>query len=101
MNEIEPAGHRVLVLPDKIKEKTDGGLFIPEQTRDREQKAAQMGTVIAVGVQAWEGFGSGEPWAAVGDRVFFARYGGVEVDASDGRKLRLMNDEDILAVIRQ
>jgi len=97
---IKPAGHRVLVFPEEVKEKTDSGIIIPVTTRDREQAAVTRGTVIAIGPTAWKAFDDGNPWCQVGDIVAFARYGGYEVeDPTDGEKYRVLNDEDIVAVI--
>lgn len=95
---IKPVGYRVLVEPDKVEEKTKGGLFLPQTTQDREQQAAIKGTVVAVGEHAWKE--DGEPWAKVGDRIIFAKYGGFEVE-DDGKAYRLLNDEDIVAVIEE
>jgi len=39
-----------------------------------------------------------DPWAAVGDHVIFGRYAGSRIEL-DGKEYRLMNDEEILAVI--
>jgi len=95
---IEPAGHRVLVLPEEVKEKTDGGIYLPQQAKDREQAAVIVGTLVAVGPQAWDGFGDGKPWAGVGDDVIFAKYGGAVVKGIDGKEYRILNDEDIVGV---
>lgn len=95
---IFPAGHRVLVLPEEVKEKTDGGIYLPQQAKDREQAAMIVGTLIAVGPQAWDGFGDGKPWADVGDVVIFAKYGGAVVKGTDGKDYRILNDEDIVGI---
>jgi co-chaperonin GroES (HSP10) len=61
------------------------------------------GTLAAIGPQAWKAFGpnfTGEPWANVGDRVYFAQYSGKIVkDPDTGEEYKLMNDEDITAVV--
>jgi chaperonin GroES len=96
---ISPAGHRVLVFPDEIPEKTDGGIYRPDTTRDREQLRTNKGKVIAVGPQAWEAFGDGSRWADVGDVVIFKEYGGLVIEESN-KKYRIINDEDVLAVLK-
>jgi chaperonin GroES len=93
---IRPVGYRVLVEPDKIDEKTKGGLFLPPTTQEREQHAAIKGTVIAVGAQAWDD--DDEPWVGVGDRIIFAKYGGFEVE-DEGKTYRILNDEDVVAIV--
>jgi co-chaperonin GroES (HSP10) len=105
---IEPAGHRVVVKPDDVAEKK-GSLYLPQTARELERQATMQGTVLAVGPTAWKEFADGQAWAAVGDRVIFARYGGgtykeeiLENGVRTGeREFRLLNDEDIIAVLRE
>ena len=49
---IIPTGGHLLVLPDKVEERTAGGLYIPDTTREKEQQAATVGKLIAVGASA-------------------------------------------------
>lgn len=98
---IKPCGHRVLVIPDPIEEKTAGGIIIQtEVTKDREAQAQTFGTIVDIGPNAWMAFDDGKPWAKIGDHVSFAKYGGfVMRDPHDKKEYRLLNDEDICAVI--
>lgn len=98
---IVPAGHRVLVKVEEAEEVTAGGIIVPKTVADRNTEANIFGIVVAVGVNAWKAFDGGEPWAAAGDRVAFAKYGGFIIEDPDTKeKFRLLNDEDITAVIR-
>lgn len=100
MTTIVPAGHRVLVKPDEVEEKTSGGLYLAVETKERKANEQIFGTVIKVGVNAWKAFDDGSPWAKVGDRVTFAKYGGFNIeDPVTKEKFRLLNDEDICAVV--
>ena len=45
----KPTGWRLLILPFRMKEKTDAGLLIGTETIDRQQVASQCGNVIAMG----------------------------------------------------
>lgn len=92
-----PVGYRVLVRPDDIEEKTAGGIVIAETIRDGHQSAQSTGTLVAVGLDAWADYR--KSWAKVGDRVLFARYGGLLVDGIDGNPYRLLNDEQISGVV--
>jgi len=92
-------GHRVLVRPEKVDEKTEGGIFIPDQVRDRHMLAKTVGTLVHAGPQAWRGIGNGEPWAEVGDTVHYHQYGGFVVDDEHGQ-LRILEDEDLIASVR-
>jgi co-chaperonin GroES (HSP10) len=113
---ITPKGNRVLVLPDEIDEKvSEGGIFIPQQVRDQHAMSQTTGVFIAAGPDAWthsiqikyrmiDGAwkpaektvtGYSEPFAKPGERVVFAKFGGLDVKGVDGKKYRILNDEDI------
>lgn len=107
---IYPVGDRVLIKPDSLEETTEGGIVIPESIHEKHALAQSIGTVIAVGPDAWidhvekspEGsktVGFSKPFAKPGDRVCFARYGGIQIPGKDGEEYRIMNDVDITAVV--
>jgi len=86
-------GYRVLVLPDEIRETTAGGIVITETIREEHGQAQCTGSLVAVGPDAWAEHR--RPWAKLGDRVLFARHGGLVIDGQDGKKYRMLNDEQI------
>ncbi len=95
---IAPVGHRVLIQPDPVDEVSKGGIIMVQDKRQQEAQAT--GVIIAIGPSAWKAFDDGSPWAQVGDRVYYAKYGGYLV--KDGQaEYRLLNDEDICAVERK
>ena len=96
---ISPAGHRVLVKPDEYMESYQGIIQIPDKIKDRSQNAQTAGTVIAVGLTAYQQreFGNGVQWVKPGDRVAFARYGGKQLTGKDGKQYRIIEDDDIIA----
>ena len=94
---IVPTGGHLLVLPNKVEERSAGGIILPQETRDKEQQAATVGTLVAVGPGAWYDIDDGYPWAAVGDKVSYARYAGVAMTGKDGLNYVLINDNDVLA----
>ena len=96
---IEPAGHRVLIQPEQIEEKTQGGIILSATTKERDQQATMRGTVVKLGVNAWKAFDDGTPWASVGDKVVFRKYAG-EVIKDGDTEYRVINDEDCLCVIK-
>lgn len=97
---IVPAGHRVLVKVEEAEKVTKGGIIIADTIADRNTEANIFGKIVAVGETAWKDFG-GRAWAVVGDRVAFAKYGGFVIeDPDNGERFRLLNDEDITAVLR-
>lgn len=90
---IWPVGYRVLVKPDPIRETTAGGIYIAETVRDSRHQAQTTGVFVCAGEFAWKEYQSA--WAKPGDRVIFARYGGLDLEGADGEKYRLLNDEQI------
>lgn len=95
-----PAGHRVLVKPDPIEEVSQGGIVIATKASEQQLKnATTSGTLVAIGMNAWKGFDSGAPWASVGDRVSYAKYGGRVIKDKSGEEFVILNDEDILAIL--
>lgn len=116
---ISPSGNRVVVKPDDIEEVTAGGIVIPKAHADKHALAQSTGTLVAAGPDAWKHTvtttqrlidgqwkdverkitGYSQPFANVGDRVAFAKYGGLQVEGEDGKTYRILNDEDITAVV--
>jgi co-chaperonin GroES (HSP10) len=97
---ITPRGHRVLVLPDEIDEKSEGGIYLGTATQlDREQMGQTDGIVIEMGPNAYNDQVS--PWCSVGERVIFAKYSGLMRKGNDGKTYRIVNDLDIVATIEE
>jgi chaperonin GroES len=94
---IIPTGGHLLVLPVKVEERTAGGIILPQETRDKEQQAATVGTLVAVGPGAWTDLDDGLPWAEVGDKISYAKYSGVAMQGKDNQTYVLINDNDVLA----
>ena len=97
----QPTGWRLLILPFKMKDKTKGGLYLGESTLEQQQVASQCGNVLAVGPDAYgdkKRFPDG-PWCKVGDWVMFARYAGSRIKI-EGGEVRLLNDDEVLATIK-
>lgn len=105
---IVPCGHRVLVKQidydehdEVFKSAKSLGLEIVKDKQVRYQASVDEGVILAIGSTAWKDFG-GE-WANVGDKVVFAKNAGKLVqDPSDkdGHYV-VLNDEDIVAVIKE
>lgn len=98
---ILPTEYRVLILPVEVDQKTKGGIFIPDQTRERDEFAQMKGTLVACSPHAFT-YADWKDDAAKpkpGDSVLFAKYAGAVVDGKDGKKYRIVNDKDIAAVL--
>ena len=89
---LKPLADRVLVEVDVEESKTAGGILLP----DTAQKKSQKGTVIAFGSGKVLDNGERLPFeVAVGDRVLFAKYSGVDIEEG-GKKFLLLSERDIL-----
>jgi chaperonin GroES len=92
MLKLEPLGDRVVVVPDLVKDKSDGGVFIP----DTSKEIPEEGTVVAVGRGRVLDNGDLMPvQLRVGDRVVFSRYAGSDIKLGPNRFL-LFGERDIL-----
>ena len=95
---INPAGHRVLLLPREIQEKTQSGIILAtESMREREQMSNTTGVVIAMGDSCYDDMPT--PWCKVGDKVAFAKYAGLLYKGRDGQQYRMVNDGEITATL--
>ena len=95
-----PTGYRILMLPFVPGKVTRGGIHLAKQTVDKERLATVVGYVVKLGTDAYKDdrkFPEG-PWCQEGDWVIFGRYAGARIQI-EGGDLRLLNDDEILAVI--
>lgn len=92
---IKPLGPTVLIEPAAAAEKTSGGLFIPDQAREKPQE----GIVKVLGTGGRDEKGKLIPFEVkVGDRVLLSKYGASDLKV-DGVTYKLANVEDIIAII--
>ena len=97
---IFPVGHRVLVLPEQIEEKTAGGIILHTGSQKAREEMAQInGVVVALGTTAYSD--QDTAWCAVGDRVIIGKYSGLIYDGKDEKKYRVINDLDVVAVLEK
>jgi co-chaperonin GroES (HSP10) len=100
---IKPVRCVALIKPDKVDDKSSGGLYLPEHARDRMQFAVDRGEVIAVGDGFYKGMNG--PIPEIGDKVIFDRYAGSLITNlnKDGKRedFRLVNDDSIVAIIEE
>ena len=95
----QPTGWRMVVLPFKMAEKTKAGLFLAQDTLERQQVASTCGLVLAMGPHCYDKqkFPEG-PWCKEQQWVMFARYAGSRIKI-EGGEIRLLNDDEVLATI--
>ncbi len=88
---LKPLGDRVLVRPLPKEDTTKSGIILP----DTVNKESRMeGEII--------GLGSGDKLAKLnlkaGQKVVFSEYGGSDIKI-DGQELKILNHDDLLAVL--
>ncbi len=92
---LKPLGGRVIVEPIEQEEMTAGGIILPETAKEKPQE----GKILAAGAGDRDEEGERIPMEVkVGDRVLYAKYSGTEVKM-DGKKLLILRESDILAVL--
>ena len=93
--------YNVLVLPKEITEKTAGGIFLPEQVKEREEFGRMEGTLVAASPMAFkfEDWPEGAATPQVGDKVLFSRYNATEITGKDDQKYWFMKDRSIAGVM--
>ena len=74
---------------------TAGGIILPETAKEKPQE----GKILAAGPGDRDEDGERIPMEVqVGDKVLYAKYAGTEVKV-DGKKLLILKENDILAVV--
>lgn len=76
-----PLGPRILVQFNTVRERTSGGIVLPEETRELNKSLSQVAKVLALGKLAYCNRESGNPWpegvwCKVGDIVRVPKYVG-------------------------
>jgi len=104
---IIPLGFKVLIVMDKINDKTEGGIILPSESREKEESGGQTARIVDYGPAAFE-IGAGDlpsEWKTkpeVGARILINRYGGIKIfsEGIEG-EYRLLSDKEILAIIKE
>ncbi len=92
---LKPLGSRVVVEPIEVEEITAGGIVLPETAKEKPQK----GKVLSVGLGDRNDEGKRvELDVKAGDVVLFAKYSGTEIKV-DGKKLLILRESDLLAIV--
>ena len=87
---IKPLADRVLVEPMQAETKTVSGIIIPDNAKEKPQKAV----VVAVG----NGTKDNPMTVKAGDHVLYGKYSGTELKY-EGKDYLIMSEKDILAIV--
>ena len=93
---LKPLGDKVIVEVLNAKEKSSGGIILPDNAQEKPQEAK----VLAVG--SGKTLGNGKvvpPELKAGDTILFGKYSGNEVKL-DGKEFLIIQQDDVLAVIK-
>jgi len=94
---LRPLSDRLVVEPQEKEEKTASGIILPETAKEKPQK----GTVLAAGPGRIDDDGKRiEMDVKAGDVVLYARFAGTEIKIDD-RKLLILKESDILAIVEK
>jgi chaperonin GroES len=96
MVNLKPLGDRLVVEPIEGEETTAGGILLPETAKEKPQE----GKVLAAGPGRIDDSGSRVKMEVkVGDRVLYAKYAGTEVKLEGDRKVLILKESDVLALV--
>ncbi len=93
---LRPLGAKLLVQRDEAEDRTESGIYLPEQAKDKPKS----GVVLAVG----EGAINTETGERIpmtvkkGDRVLFTSYAGSEITI-DSEDYLIMSEDEVLAIV--
>jgi chaperonin GroES len=92
---ITPLFDNVLIKPLKAENKTAGGIYLPDNAKEKPQ----IGEVMALGNGAVDENGKKIPMIVkVGQKVMFTKWGGNEVKV-ENEEWKLVKQSDILAIV--
>ncbi len=92
---LKPLYDRVIVKPIEAEEVTAGGIYIPDNAKEKPTK----GEVLAVGDgKALDNGTVRAPKVKVGDKVIYGQYAG-SAYKHDGVEYKIVKEDDILAIL--
>lgn len=101
LSEIRATGYFILVKP-YVRPKELQEFEIPEGSRFEDGHHSLICEVLDVGPEAYtdEKVCGSSAWCEVGDWVAIARATGIRIETKDGVLLRLVNEDHIMAVVK-
>lgn len=106
-----PCGWRVLIAPVKLRDKTEGGIALPQVSLEIAENFRNVAKVLAIGDGAFDdpafrggrAEGNTQAWCNVGDVITFNCHDGEQINIThDGKKhrLRFITDRNVVSVIK-
>ncbi|AFZ47744.1 Chaperonin Cpn10 [Cyanobacterium stanieri PCC 7202] len=92
---VKPLGDRVFVKVSEAEEKTAGGIYLPDNAKEKPQ----IGEVVTVGDGKVNDQGVRTAVEVkVGDKVLYSKYAGTDIKLGNDDYV-LLSEKDILAVV--
>lgn len=92
---VQPLGDRVFVKVSESEEKTAGGIYLPDNAKEKPQ----VGEVVAVGPGKRNDDGTRQALdVVVGDKVLYSKYAGTDIKIG-AEEYILLSEKDILASV--
>jgi len=105
MSGVQAVDYKVIVKKDKVEERTEGGIIVPEEAKNQEEWNVQTGVVVSHGDLAFtDGRLSDHtlidwnPKPKVGDRVITKEFAGLRFVGDDGDAYMVFADKDIAGI---
>ena len=89
-----PLGDKVVIKQLEAEEKTNSGIVLPSQSKEKPQ----MAVVVAAGPGGMVDGNKVEMVVKEGDKIIYSKYSGTEVEC-DGEKRLVVRQNDILAIV--
>ena len=96
---VYPVDRKILIKPETFEEKTKGGILIPDSAREKDNMAHIKATLVACGVNAFEYIETKKYRPQVGQKLAISKFAGYLITGKDGHSYRLINDEDVVAIL--
>ncbi|CAN4094556.1 unnamed protein product [Withania somnifera] len=96
IKDLQPLNDRVLIKVAETEDKTAGGLFLSEASKEKPS----IGTVIAVGPGPVDEEGNRKPLSvSTGNTVLYSKYAGNDFKGADGSDYITLRASDVIAVL--
>lgn len=91
---LEPLDNRIIVKPAEAKDRSQGGILLPDRAKEQPMK----GEVLAVGPGKMVDGCRMQMDIVAGDVVMYGSFAGCEVEV-DGEKYLILREDDVLAKV--
>jgi co-chaperonin GroES (HSP10) len=104
---LTPIGWRVIIRPYEPPTESAGGIIFDATSMESEEYLTYVGQIVAMGNLCFKAvtrsgidLSEVDPLPKVGDWVMFGTYGGQKVHMKNGVKYLSMNDDGIMAIVK-